>query len=307
MSGEFAPTGLRVLREVSQLGSFTAAARALGYTQSAVSRQVAALETAAGLPLFERRRDGVALTSAGSTLLARAIRILDEMDAATRELAGIPVAAGPVRVGAFPTAMAALLPGVLSSLPRGLVVSVREGGTPTLTRALRAGTLDLAVLAQAPPFRPLDAQAPALELTILAERELLLCVGAGHPFASRDAVEIDELAGQVWVAGRSDTGEVLPGVWPGLPGRPDVRYVVRDWWAKLQLVAAGLAITTIPPVALHLLPPDLRTVAVRGEPEEIRRLVLGHRPGPLTAAASLVADALRRAAPGRAAGCSRVW
>src|SRR5512142_3031310 len=102
MPGEFTPTGLRVLREVSQRGSFTAAARALGYTQSAVSRQVAALEVAAGQPLFERRRDGVALTMAGSTLLARAIRILDEIDAATRELAGGPATGGPVRVGAFP-------------------------------------------------------------------------------------------------------------------------------------------------------------------------------------------------------------
>jgi DNA-binding transcriptional LysR family regulator len=296
MSGEFSPTGLRVLREVSQRGSFTAAARALGYTQSAVSRQVAALETAAGRPLFERRRDGVALTAAGTRLLARAIRILDEMDAAAQELAGTPVTAGPVRIGAFPTAMAALLPDVLSRLPRSLTVSVREGSTPTLTRSLRAGTLDLAVLAQAPPFRPLDAGTPALHLITLAERELLLCVGLRHPFASRDAVEVGELIGQTWVAGRSDTGEELPGVWPGLAERPDVRYVVRDWWAKLQLVAAGLAITTIPPVALHLLPHDLRAVAVRGEPQETRRLVLGHRPGRLTDAAGVVADALRQAA-----------
>jgi DNA-binding transcriptional LysR family regulator len=296
MSVDFSPTGLRVLREVSQWGSFTAAARALGYTQSAVSRQVAALETAAGRQLFARRRDGVVLTAAGTRLLARAIRILDEMDAAAEELADRPVTAGVVRVGAFPTAVAALLPGVLSCLPRGLVVSVREGSSSTLTRSLRAGTLDLAVLAQAPPFRPLDAETPALRLVTLAERELLLCVGPAHPFAGRDAVEVDELVGQTWVAGRSDTGEALPGVWPGLPERPDIRYVVRDWWAKLQLVAAGLAITTIPPVALHLLPRELRVVAVRGEPQETRRLVLGHRPGPLTDAATVVADAFRRAA-----------
>ena len=46
---------------------------------------------------------------------------------------------------------------------------------------------------------------------------------------------------QVWVAGAADAPL---GVWPGVAERPDVRYVVRDWWAKLQLVAAGLAITT---------------------------------------------------------------
>jgi len=296
MAGEFSPTGLRVLREVSERGSFTAAARALGYTQSAVSRQAAALEAAAGRPLFERRRNGATLTTAGSGLLARAVLVLDELDAAVRELAGARTEAGPVRVGAFPTAVAALLPEVLSSLPRGVVVSVREGTTPALTRAVRAGTLDLAVLAQAPPFRGLDGGTPAVELVTLAERELLLCVGAGHPFASRDAVEVAELAGQVWVAGRSDTGEALPGVWPGLPGRPDVRYTVRDWWAKLQLVAAGAAVTTIPPVMLGLLPPGVRAVAVRGEPPQTRRLVLGRRSQALTPEAALVADVLRKAA-----------
>jgi len=296
MAGEFSTAGLRVLREVSERGSFTAAARALGYTQSAVSRQVAALERVAGRALFERRRDGVTLTGAGARLLPRAVRVLDELDVAARELAGAPVAAGPVRVGAFPTAVIGLLPEALAALPRGLVVSVREGSTPALTRAVRAGTLDLAVLAQAPPFRPLDAEAPALELTVLAERELLLCVGATHPFAGRGAVEVAELAGQVWVAGRPEGGGSLLGVWPGLAERPDVRYAVQDWWARLQLVAAGLGVTTIPPVAVHRLPDGIRAVAVRGEPHETRRMVLAHRAGPLDAAAGAVAEALVRAA-----------
>jgi DNA-binding transcriptional LysR family regulator len=285
-----------VLREVAQSGSFTAAARVLGYTQSAVSRQVAALESVAGRALFERRRDGVVLTPAGARLLARAVRVLDELDAAMRDASEPDVGAGPVRLGTFATAAAGLVPGALASLPGDLVVSVREGTTPALARGLRAGTLDLAVLAQTPPFRPPDAEAPALHLTTLAERELVIGVGARHPFARRPAVEVGELAGQVWVASRSDAGESLLGVWPGLAERPDVRYVVRDWWAKLQLVAAGLAITTLAPVALGVLPDDVRAVAVRGEPQELRRLVLARVPGPLDGRAAAVADALVRAA-----------
>jgi molybdate transport repressor ModE-like protein len=296
MPTDFSPTGLRVLREVAQSGSFSAAARVLGYTQSAVSRQVAALEALAGRPLFERRRDGVALTPAGARLLARAVRVLDGLDAASRDAAQPDAEAGPVRLGTFATATAGLLPAALASLPRDLVVSVREATTPALTRALRAGTLDLAVLAQTPPFRPPDAEAPALDLTTLAERELVIGVGARHPFAGRRAVEVGELAGQVWVASRSEGGESLLGVWPGLAERPDVRYVVRDWWAKLQLVAAGLAITTLAPVALGVLPDGVRAVAVRGEPQELRRLVLARMPGPLDGRAAAVADALVSAA-----------
>jgi len=286
---DFSPTGLRVLREVAQAGSFSAAAANLGYTQSAVSRQVAALEAVAGRRLFDRSRTGVALTPAGARLLERAVRILAELDAARREAAGAEPDAGPVRLGAFASAVAGLVPRALAATD--VRVTVREGTTPQLTRALRAGTLDLALLAQQPPFRPPDGESPPLELTTLSERELVLAVPASHPFAGRKAVEVSELHGQVWVASRSDAGDSLLGAWPGLTERPDVRFVVRDWLAKLELVAAGLAITTLAPVLAGTLPADVVTVAVRGEPQEIRRLVVARRPGPLDGALARVVDA----------------
>jgi DNA-binding transcriptional LysR family regulator len=299
MEADFSTTGLRVLREVAQAGSFSAAAQRLGYTQSAVSRQVAGLEAVSGRRLFERSRHGVTLTPAGTRLLPRAIRVLEELDAALRESTEGAPAAGPVRLGAFATAAAGLVPKALSRLPREVTVTLREGTTPALTRALRAGTLDLAILALSPPFRPLDAESPALETTTLSERDLLLAVSAGHPFAGQPAVEVAQLAGQVWVASRSDTGESLLGVWPGLAERPDVRYVVRDWLAKLQIVAAGLAITTLAPVAAGLLGADVKAVAVRGEPQETRRVVLARLPGPLDGPTARVADALIAAARGQ--------
>jgi molybdate transport repressor ModE-like protein len=288
---------LRVLREVAQSGSFSASARALGYTQSAVSRQIAGLEAHFGRPLVERRRDGSVLTPAGARLLERASRALDELDAAQRELDAPGAGRGPVRLGAFPTAIAGLLPAVLTALrDDGLTVTVREASTPALALALRAGTLDLGVLAQTPPFRPPDGEAPPLELTVLAERELVLAVGERHPFAARGAVEVTELEDQVWIAGRGGRGDTGVGVWPGVAGRPDVRYVVSDWLARLELVAAGLGITTLAPVAAPALPPGVRTVAVRGEPHETRRLVLARRAGALDPAVAAVADALTAAA-----------
>ena len=80
------------------------------------------------------------------------------------------------------------------------------------------------------------------------------------------------------VASRSDAGDSLLGVWPGLRERADVRYVVRDWLAKLQIVAAGLAITTVAPIVFRAVPDGVKIVAVRGEPQEVRRLVLARRP-----------------------------
>jgi DNA-binding transcriptional LysR family regulator len=98
------------------------------------------------------------------------------------------------------------------------------------------------------------------------------------------------------VASRSDAGDALLGVWPGLAERADVRYVVRDWLGKLQIVAAGLAITTLAPVALPALPAGIAVVAVRGEPRETRRLVVARLPGPLDPPAARVLDALIAAA-----------
>jgi DNA-binding transcriptional LysR family regulator len=224
------------------------------------------------------------------------IAFLDELDAAMREVGGVGATAGPVRLGAFAAAAAGLVPKALASLPRELRVTLREATTPALTRALRAGTLDLAVLARTPPYRPLDTESPALQLTTLSERELLIGVGASHPFAGAPAVEVRQLEGQIWVASRSDAGESLLGVWPGLAERPDVRYLVRDWLAKLHIVAAGLAITTLAPITLDVLPDGVEVVAVRGEPQETRRVVVAHRAGPLDGPAARVVDALIDAA-----------
>ena len=127
MAEDFAPTGLRVLREVAQTGSFSAAALSLGYTQSAVSRQVAALESAARRRLFDRGRQGVKLTPAGARLLTSAVRVLDELEAARSELAGESIGGRPVRLGAFAAAAAGLVPQALAALPAQLHVSLRVG------------------------------------------------------------------------------------------------------------------------------------------------------------------------------------
>jgi DNA-binding transcriptional LysR family regulator len=290
---------LRVFREVAERGTLTAAAAALGYTQSAVSRQVAALERAARTPLLERRRDGVRLTAAGHVVLRRAASVLDQIDATTRELAGLPAEAGTVRLGWFTSAGAVLIPRAIAALRRthpAITVTTREGSTPALVRALRAGSLDLALLASVPPFRPPDAESPALTLQTLAERSLCIAVPATHPLARSDYVDIADLRGQRWIASPSSGDEKLMGVWPGLDERPEITHSARDWLAKLHLVAAGCGLTTVPPSIAPAVPPGVRVLAVRGGPQEQRRIVLARLPHPLPEPAARLADALRAAA-----------
>ncbi|MET0133489.1 MAG: LysR family substrate-binding domain-containing protein [Kibdelosporangium sp.] len=191
------------------------------------------------------------------------------------------------------------MPKALIALRRShpaITVTTREGGTQALVRALRAGSIDIALLASTPPFRPPDAESPALLLQTLAERSLCLAVPAAHPLARDDSVDVADLREQRWIASLSTGDEQLMGVWPGLDERPEIMHVARDWLAKLNLVAAGGGLTTMPASLATAVPPGVKVVAVRGGPEEQRRIVLARLPHPLSEPAARLADALRTAA-----------
>ncbi|MFI9230874.1 LysR family transcriptional regulator [Streptomyces rimosus] len=292
---DISSTGLRVLRQIAESGSFTAAATRLGYTQSAVSRQAASLERSAGTALFERRPDGVRLTPAGLTLLRHARTILDCLTAAERDLTGTAPWTEPVRLGLFLSAGAALLPPALAHLAATdphITVRTTEGTTPSLIRALRAGSIDLAVLTSRPPHRPLDGESPRLHVETVADTELVVAVPSTGEFAGRTAVHVDELVDAPWIATPASNAEPLLGVWPGLPGRPDIVHRARDWLTKLQLVVGGFGVTTVPSRLSPVLPPGVSLLHVEGAPPEIRRVLVARLPGRPTPAITSVTRAI---------------
>src|SRR5690349_10162142 len=132
---------LRVLREVLARGSFSDAAGALNYTQSAVSQAIATLESEAGVQLLERDRRGVRPTTAGERLNEHGIRILNQLDAAEAELGAIAgVAGGELRIASFPTAGATLMPLAIASFRStypDVGLSLVEGEPEELTPRLR--------------------------------------------------------------------------------------------------------------------------------------------------------------------------
>jgi DNA-binding transcriptional LysR family regulator len=139
--GDFTVVGLRVVRAAARHGSFSVAAERLGYTQSAVSRQIGLMEQAAGRPLFERQARGVRPTEAGRIVLAHAETMLAELIATQhdlRELSALP--AGRLRVGGFSSAMAALIPRTIAAFARqepqtqGAVARGAERGFADLNR-----------------------------------------------------------------------------------------------------------------------------------------------------------------------------
>ncbi|MGX1480359.1 UNVERIFIED_CONTAM: DNA-binding transcriptional LysR family regulator [Streptomyces canus] len=292
---DISSTGLRVLRQIAESGSFTAAATRLGYTQSAVSRQAAALERSAGTALFERRPDGVRLTPAGLTLLRHARTILDCLSAAERDLTGTVSRTELVRLGLFLSAGAAILPLSLTRLAATdpqITVTTTEGTTPSLVRALRAGSIDLAVLTSRPPHRPLDGESPRLHVETVMDTELVVAVPSTGEFAGRTAVHVDELIDAPWIAAPASNAEPLLGVWPGLPGRPAIVHCARDWLTKLQLVAGGFGVTTVPSRLSPVLPPEVSLLHVEGAPPEIRRVLVARLPGRPTPAITAVTRAI---------------
>ncbi|WP_063726531.1 LysR family transcriptional regulator [Streptomyces sp. RTd22] len=292
---DISSTGLRVLQQIAESGSFTAAAARLGYTQSAVSRQAVSLERSAGTTLFDRRPDGVRLTPAGLTLLRHARTILDCLAAAESDLTGTVPRTEVVRLGLFLSAGAIILPAALTRLTATdpqITVTTTEGTTPTLIRALRAGSIDLAVLTSRPPHRPLDSESPRLHVETAVDTELVLATPSTGKFAGRTTVHVDELVDAAWIATPSSNSEPLLGVWPGLPGRPRIVHRARDWLTKLQLVSSGFGVTTVPSGLSPVLPPGVSLVHVEGAPPEVRRVLVARLPGRPTPAITAVTRAI---------------
>ncbi|MGW4488050.1 LysR family transcriptional regulator [Amycolatopsis sp. NPDC004368] len=258
---ELTVAGLRAVREIALSGSFTAAARLLGYSQPAISRQVAAMETAAGRPLFVREGRGVRLSAAGAVVVEHAGRILAGMRALEQDLAGLDDRlAGRIRLGAFPSATAVLVPQALAHLRTehpGLEVALTEAATPTLVRQVRARRLDVAVIGVGAGLPDYDLA--GLDQEVVSAGGLCVAVPAGHRLAGAGVVPVAELAGETWVVGGGDAPQFR--AWPTL-AEPVLGHAVRGWPARLGLVAAGLGVCVVPEVAARSVPAGVVTVAV---------------------------------------------
>ncbi|MET7331426.1 LysR family transcriptional regulator [Nonomuraea sp. NPDC005650] len=282
------PGALRLFHEVAASGSFTAAAELLGYTQSAVSRRVAALERATGGPLFERLPRGVRLTPAGQALHRHAVAVLDRLERAGEELAAIHTGrGGTLRVGAFATANVDLVPGTLKRFAQrrpGVELRLVEGLTPRLMDRLRGGALDVAVISD----YPAGLAAEGVRTVPLREDRLLVALPGGHRLAAEADVDLRDLAGETWIEAAprgQPTLLVTACAAAGFTPRSGLR--VAEWTGKFGFVAAGLGVTLVPELAARAVPPDLVLRPLRGM-APARKVYAALPETPLPAALELV-------------------
>lgn len=289
---------LRVFAAVAEHGSVTAAAAALHITGPAVTQQIRKLERETHSRLVEPDGRGIRLTAAGHVLAGSARRVAATVAEAERDLATLHGhVVGPLRIGAVASALRALLPGVLRTLtaehPR-LVPTVRDGEVIDLLPALRNRDLD-AVLLESWSHRP--ARIPrGVRVTTLVTEPVLLAVPDAHPLAGRVDAPLDELAGQTWASCPVGT-EAYEGLVQVLRAHnlePDVRYLVADFTTQLHLVAAGLAVATVPAVSADPAPPGVRLLPCR--PALGRTLAVATREPDDTPSRRALVEALREAA-----------
>ncbi|MFD9264648.1 LysR family transcriptional regulator [Streptomyces goshikiensis] len=280
------PHLLRTFVTVARLSSFSGAARELGYTQSAVSQHIAALEGDLRTELLTRRP--VEPTPAGARLLEHAGPLLLRLDAARADVLRLAAAPpGRITLAASPLAVG---PGLLAALPP-TGVTLRVLPPAEVPAAVATGDCDLGLVdGPAAPSDPLRLPDVApLVVAGVAEEELAVLLPAGHPLAGRDAVRLEDLADARWLD--------APGVAPlphAVRTAPALRYEGTDLRALCALAAAGHG--------LALLPGQVARTAGAGVAVPLRSPRLVHRtellaPATLSGAAAALAVRLGAGSP----------
>ena len=285
------PHLLRTYVTVARLASFSEAARELGYTQSAVSQHIAALEQDLGAPLLTRRP--VTPTAAGERLLEHAAPLLLRLDAARADV--VRMAAAPERGLTLATAPTALVPRVLNALPRA-GVTLRVLTRDEVPVAVATGTADLGLVdgiaAPSDPLRLPDV-AP-LTTHGVAEEPVCVLLPDTHPLAGRNALRLGDLAAARWLDA-PDAGVPLARLRAANGGgafRPALRYDGTDIRVLTSLAAAGHGLTLLPLSAATGVPGAVAVPLT--EPRVVHRTELVYGGAPQGAAARLVGRLVER-------------
>jgi DNA-binding transcriptional LysR family regulator len=267
---------LRLLHELSRLGTVAAVAQALSYSPSSVSVQLAELEREAGTELLRRVGRNVELTPAGRRLALYAEQALAADEAIRTELAATSDAPrGRLRMTFVQTPALALLPGLLERLAGtapDLQVEVAQRETAPALEDLRSRAVDLVVGIEYEPV-PVARHRDVDRQDVLRE-DVLLALNRDHPaIPKRGPVRLAACEHEAWAAGHRGTGldAVVRNVCNRVGGfEPDVRHRSDDGLVLSALVASGRAVTLLPALLATAMPP---IIARRLREERLQRTI----------------------------------
>ena len=273
---------MRVLREVANRGSISAAAQALSFTPSAVSQQIAALEREAGVALVERGPRSVRLTEAGHALVGHTEEVLARLQEAEVDIHAIGgLRRGTLRVASFPTAYATIMPGAITEFRRrhpSVELTLTEADFRRSFTGLRTGELDLALVYEY-DFVPLAVD-DGIELVHLLEDPVNVVLPRSHSAARRRAVRLDELADESWITStpRAACHAFVRRACEAAGFDARVTMESDDHGVWQGLVAAGIGVALASELSLPSLLPNVVVRPVAPRPLG-RRIYAAHRVG----------------------------
>ncbi len=240
---------MKVLVELSRLGTMSAVAQATGYGTSAVSQQLAALEREAGVPLLEAAGRRVRLTPAGRRLVGHAEAILAALTAAELDLAAAAAPGGLVRVAGYTTALRQdLLPALaeLACLHPGLELELQEREPGEVDELLDAGQIDLGFVYD----YTLVPRAGRHVRSLLCRSPMMLAVPPASPVPARldTLADLESLRGVPWIGNSRDPGDdELADRLCALAGwKPRIRHRADSLELVIDLVLAGQGVSLLP-------------------------------------------------------------
>jgi DNA-binding transcriptional LysR family regulator len=300
---------IRVLCEVARLGSFSAAAATLGYTQPAISRQIATLEAEVGTVLVRRVPQGAVLTDAGRLLVERGGEILNRMTDVELELRALSgLEGGTLRLASFASAAAAIVPLAVAAFRErhpAVELSIVMADPAESMPMLRAGELDLALShdSAAVAAEPLiggdgrdgvrDART-GVEVMHLFDDPMYVAMPANHPLAPRRDLDLALFADDPWMLATSATcpdSRLFLRACHTAGFEPRIAFQNDDYSAILGFVAAGVGVALIPDMVARGVRDDVVVRAL--DPPPPARPILALTPaGYCSPAAAAMVDVL---------------
>jgi len=287
---------LRLLREFASRGSIAATAAALGYTPSAVSQQLAALEREAGAALLDRTARSAELTDSGRRLAGHAEQILARVEAAEADLsAHTRTPSGQVVVAAFPTGAIAFAPALARSLRAhpALTLQLQQTGRGEGLRRVRSGEVDVALVDDWSGRLP-EQESGMLRLFHLLRDPLVLVVPRDHRMASAaEQVDLRRLREEPWLAAPAGepSRQAVDLLLASVGGAPPVPWEFEGLATILGLVSRSIGIAAIPALTLaaaetgpprSVVPDDAKTAGDTGaSPVAESPVVVRELPGTL--------------------------
>jgi len=233
-----------------EYGSFTKAAEVLSYSQSGISRMIKDLETEWNIPLLERSRSGVRLTSDGLKLLPHAKRVCEEYQKLQMEVDGLHgVQSGIIRIGTFSSVATHWLPNIIRAFQKdypNIDYELLLGDYTEIEEWIAEGRVDCGFL-RLPTHSEFD--------TIFLEQDSLMAIiPESHPLADCEKFPLAKLCEEPFMLLERGAKAEVSEVFERNHLTPRVRFTTWDDYAIMSMVESGLGVSILPQLILKRVP-----------------------------------------------------